>query len=144
MMASTIERPLGMRSFEVLVVDGDPATAAVLRDAVRELALLLYVPDAYQALYELTAHRFDVVVMELFLPGASGVDLLQRMRAKGLHVPTIVLTQASRSYAEFDLLGVQHVLHKPASPDRFLAALTSVLAPSTGIELMRRTDLAAA
>jgi two-component system, OmpR family, response regulator MprA len=144
MLVSTIPRLLATPTFEVLVVDDDPATARMVSHSVREIALLRQVSDAYQALYELTAHRVDAVVMELFLPGASGVDLLQRMRAKGLRVPTIVLTVANRPYGELDGFGVQHVLHKPASPEQLRAALTDVLAPAMETQRLQRADRTAA
>ena len=126
---NTLLRPVATPTFEVLVVDDDPATVSALSDSLCGLARLRHVPDGYQALYEMTAHQIDVVVMELFLPGASGIELLHRMHANGLRVPTVVLTHAGSSHPELDALGVQHVLHKPASPDMLRAALTDVLTP---------------
>ena len=126
---NTLLRPVATPTFEVLVVDDDPATVSALSDSLCGLARLRHVPDGYQALYEMTAHQIDVVVMELFLPGASGIELLHRMHANGLRVPTVVLTHAGSSHPELNALGVQHVLHKPASPDILRAVLTDVLTP---------------
>ena len=116
-------------TIEVLVVDDDPATVSALSISLCGYAQLRHVPDGYQALYELTTHQVDVVVLELFLPGASGVELLRRMRANGLLVPAVVLTHAGNSHPELDALGVKYVLHKPAAPDLLRAALTDVLTP---------------
>lgn len=127
---NTMLRPLSTATFEVLLVDDDPATVLALRDSLCGFVRIRHVPDGYQALYEMTAHQIDVVVLELFLPGASGVELLHRMHANGLRVPAVVLTHAGSSHPELDALGVRHVLHKPASPDMLRAALTDVLTPS--------------
>jgi two-component system alkaline phosphatase synthesis response regulator PhoP len=50
---------------------GDQAVAAVLRDAP------------------------DLVILDMMLPGKSGIDVLRELRAKGLDVPVIVLTARS-------------------------------------------------
>ncbi len=141
---STMLRPLVTPTFEVLVVDDDPATVAALTDSVGGLARFSYVGDGYQALYELTTRRIDAVVMELFLPGLNGVDLLRRMCSHGLHVPVVVLTHASGAHPGLDALGVRHVLHKPASPDRLCAALTEMIIAPAEADLVGRTDRSAA
>ena len=140
----TLLRPSGTETLEVLVVDSDPATVAVLHASLGDLARLHHVANAYQALYELRTQRIDVVVTELFLPGASGVDLLRRMRANGVDVPAIVLTQASGPHPELDAFGVRHLLHKPVSADLLRAALTDLLPASAKTEPTIRTVVNAA
>ena len=124
----TLVRPTGTRTLEVLVVDADPATVAVLHASLGDLARLHHVANAYQALYELRTQHIDVVVTELFLPGASGVDLLRRCRANKVDVPAIVLTQASGAHPELDAFGVRYLLHKPVAAAVLRAALTDLLA----------------
>lgn len=140
---NTTLRPLSIPTFEVLVVDDDPATVAALSDSVGELAHLRHVADGYQALYEMSTHRIDAMVLELFLPGASGVDVLRRMHAHDLRIPAVVLTHTNGAHPGLDALGVYHVLHKPASPDLLRAALTDVLTiPANNVRAMP-TDVAA-
>jgi two-component system OmpR family response regulator len=141
---STIFRPLVTPTFEVLVVDDDPATVTALTDSVCESARFSRVGDGYRALHELTTRRIDAVVMELFLPGASGIELLRRMRVIAPRVPIVVLTHASGPYPELETLGVHHVLHKPASPQLLRAALTDVLAHQPQADLVNRADDTAA
>ena len=140
----TMLRPSQRPAVEVLVVDDDPATLSVLKDSLDEPAGIRNVPDGYQALYELTTHRIDVVVLELFLPGANGIDLLRRMDATGVRVPVVVLTHAGGSHPELDALGVRHVLHKPTTPDLLRAALTDVLTPTRITDLFTHRDRSAA
>ena len=142
-MSTTVQR-LAVPTFEVLVVDDDTATMAAFTGPVDQLALVRHVPDAYQALYDLKTYRIDAVVTELFLPGASGMDLLRRMRANGVLVPTIVLSQSNGSHPELDALGVRHVLRKPASPELLLATLTDLLMPPAKAERNARVDRTAA
>ena len=63
-MSTTVQR-LAVPTFEVLVVDDDPATMAAFTGPVDQLALVRHVPDAYQALYDLKTYRIDAVVTEL-------------------------------------------------------------------------------
>ena len=57
--------------FEVLVVDADRTTNSALRDALGGSARVRDVSNGYEALYELGARHIDVIVLELFLPGAG-------------------------------------------------------------------------
>lgn len=82
------------RPFRVLVVDDEP-------DIRQVLALLLLAElsadvvgcgDGYEALAALDAESFDAVVLDLILPGVSGMEVLARMREAGHAVPTVVLS----------------------------------------------------
>ncbi|MGH9234302.1 MAG: response regulator, partial [Acidimicrobiales bacterium] len=53
------------------------------------------VPDAYQALAWLGTEPVDVMVLDLMLPGANGVQLLERARQQGRSVPTVIVTGLS-------------------------------------------------
>ncbi len=120
-------------TFEILLVDEDPATISLLSDAVRGMAGVRCAPDGYRALYELTAHPVDVVVLELFVPGVNGVELLRRMEATGLHVPVVVLTAGLSPHPELGGLGVRRVLHKPASVEVLRTVLVEVLDPVAAV-----------
>jgi DNA-binding response OmpR family regulator len=50
------------------------------------------VGDGLVALEQLAASRFDLVVLDLMIPGISGLEVLRRMRAQGDHTPVLVLT----------------------------------------------------
>jgi DNA-binding response OmpR family regulator len=71
-----------VETFRALLVDDDLDAAhdqaALLR--VR-LGAAIVVPDAYQALERLREERFDVVIAEVALPGASGIDSAVAPRA---------------------------------------------------------------
>jgi DNA-binding response OmpR family regulator len=77
----------------VLVVDDEPALRALLADflgrrglAVREAAVGLAMRAA------LAAEPADVVVLDVTMPGESGLDLLAELRARGDDVPVVLLT----------------------------------------------------
>jgi two-component system response regulator MprA len=77
----------------VLVVDDEPAVRQAL---ARALALGRYdvalAGDADQAL-ELMAHEsFDAIVLDILMPGMSGLELCRQMRAGGDRTPVLMLT----------------------------------------------------
>ena len=125
------DTPIAKKTFAVLVVDGDPTTISGVREAFEGVAQVRQVPNGYQALYELSAHPVDVIVLELFLPGASGIELLQRMHSLGIRVPVVVLTHAGTTPCQLDALDIRQVLHKPASADALRAAITDALSART-------------
>jgi len=74
----------------VLIVDDDAESARRLQTELRRhLGPTTVVPDAYQALSRHSDEPYDVVILEVALPGASGIDLLERMVPS---VPAVVLT----------------------------------------------------
>ena len=78
----------------ILVIDDDPDMRSLLADHVlnRPGWKVVAVPDAYQALVELRHATFDVVVADYVMPGARGIDLLQRLDRNVVDVPVIVVS----------------------------------------------------
>ena len=75
-------------------------------------------PDAFQALAPLRVESFDVVVVDLFMPGAGGLELLDRLHRAGLEVPAPVVTAAGAGHLSRRSLelGASAVLAKPFPP----------------------------
>lgn len=82
--------------------------------------------DAYEALTVLDAESVDVIVLDLLLPGASGVDLLERLDARGSRIPTLVVSGAESDHALAEaarLAGACAVMTKPVARRLLLAAV---------------------
>ncbi|MEU6173585.1 response regulator transcription factor [Streptantibioticus parmotrematis] len=81
------------RSGRVLVVDDD---AAILRSLGRGLRLAGYAvglaQDGASALRELADQPADVVVLDVSMPGISGIEVCERLRATGNDVPVLMLS----------------------------------------------------
>ena len=77
----------------VLIVEDEPALARGLAEALRfqgyDVAVAEDGPSGYEA-----AKRgpVDVLLLDVMLPGASGFDVIRRLRGEGHRVPTILLT----------------------------------------------------
>jgi two-component system, cell cycle sensor histidine kinase and response regulator CckA len=79
-----------------LLVEDSPADARLLREAVRDAEAthinLTHVDTLDKALHRLREEHFDVVMLDLSLPDAEGLDTLVRMHTSAPSVPIVVLT----------------------------------------------------
>ncbi|MPZ29108.1 MAG: response regulator [Micromonosporaceae bacterium] len=76
----------------VLVVDDDPALAEMLGIVLRNEGFQpLFVADGEQALAAFHEHRPDIVLLDLMLPGMSGIDVARQIRADS-GIPIVMLT----------------------------------------------------
>ena len=78
---------------KILVVDDEPAVQQALS---RAFALERYevevARDGGEALEALAAARFDAVVLDVTMPGVSGLEVCRRLRASGDRSPVLMLT----------------------------------------------------
>ena len=97
----------------------------------RDLWEMTFLNRAEAAWTHLMEHAVDAVVMDVKMPGASGLDLLARMQQTGRtkDLPVVMLT----GLADHDLkcraleLGAADLLNKPVDPAELLARLRGVL-----------------
>jgi two-component system, NtrC family, response regulator AtoC len=77
----------------VLVVDDDPAVGKVLSAQLAQAGIACrHVPDAAAALALLRERPVDVVITDLRMPGASGLELLAEITVRWPEIPVILLT----------------------------------------------------
>ena len=120
-LAETVRRGLGLEGFVVDVAHTGPEG---LRRAVEG--------------------GFDVVVLDIMLPGVSGYEVLRRLRSHGVDTPVLMLTAKDGDHEEADALdlGADDYLTKPFSFVVLIAHLRALLrrAPHPG-EVLVAGDL---
>jgi two-component system response regulator MprA len=78
---------------KILVVDDEPAVQqALARAFALEHYLVEVARDGGEALEALSADRFDAVVLDVAMPGISGLEVCRRLRATGDRSPVLMLT----------------------------------------------------
>jgi DNA-binding response OmpR family regulator len=90
--------------------------------------------------------HYDVVVLDIMLPGLQGYRVLQELRAADVTTPVLMLTAKDGEYDEADAfdLGADDYLTKPFSPRELVLRVTAVLrraAPPPARGLLRDGDL---
>jgi DNA-binding NtrC family response regulator len=114
----------------VLLVDDEPDQVALLRAMLTPLGMEVATAEsAEQALAAFRRHPVDVVVTDLHLPGASGIDLIRDLR-QAETPPAVVLITGEGSVAsavEALKLGASDYLQKPVDPMRLVTLLQELL-----------------
>ncbi|AKA08085.1 response regulator transcription factor [Streptomyces noursei] len=113
----------------VLVVDDDPTVSEVLAGYLQRAGFAVRrAADGPAALTSARAHRPDLVVLDLMLPGMDGLTVCRELRSHG-PLPVIMLT--ARSDEEDRILGLEvgadDYVTKPFSPRELVLRVTSVL-----------------
>jgi two-component system, OmpR family, response regulator MtrA len=113
----------------VLVVDDDPALAEMLGIVLRSEGFLpSFVADGERALAAFRDSRPDIVLLDLMLPGMSGIDVCRAIRAES-GVPIVMLTAKSDTV---DIVlglesGADDYIVKPFKPKELVARIRARL-----------------
>ncbi|GFK92763.1 3'3'-cGAMP-specific phosphodiesterase 2 [Fundidesulfovibrio magnetotacticus] len=110
----------------ILLVDDEPGVLEVCAESLADLAQTVSTArDGLQAMEHLREGSFDLVVSDLRMPGASGVDLLRTMNSSAPDTDLIVLTGYGtiESAVECVRLGAVNYLLKPFKVEDLRAAV---------------------
>lgn len=101
---------------------------ALLLAAASDIAVIGTFPDCEQGLPRILELRPDVVLMDLELPGMSGIDGIRRIRAASDTTDVLVLTILEKDDAIFRALsaGASGYLVKNDQPEQLVAAIREV------------------
>ena len=115
---------------KVLVVEDEPRLATTLSAGLRaEGFVVVAESDGVDGLWQACEHDFDVVVLDIMLPGLSGYEVLRTMRGREVWTPVLMLTAKDGEYDETDAfdLGADDYLTKPFSFNVLLARLRALV-----------------
>ncbi|HVE72322.1 MAG TPA: ATP-binding protein [Thermoanaerobaculia bacterium] len=119
-----------VRRVRVLLVDDSEVNLEVVSEMLRRLGHdVTIAADGESALTRLGAETFDVVFMDVQLPGMDGLETTRRFRDSGNRTPVIALTAhtSARDRDRCLAAGMNSVLTKPVDSTRLAAAIEKVL-----------------
>ena len=77
----------------ILVVEDDPSQIAILLHVFDKPGYtVVHERDGKRADHLLISHEFDVVILDMGLPGMDGAEILRRLRHRKNNVPVLILT----------------------------------------------------
>ena len=125
----TATLPARRMTQRILVVDDDPGLRELLDGYLRDSGFEVQtVADGDAMRAELARTPFDLIVLDLMLPGEDGLTLCRRLRAHS-SVPILMLTARGDEFERVLGLemGADDYLAKPFSPRELLARIRSIL-----------------
>jgi DNA-binding response OmpR family regulator len=141
-----------MSCHRVLLVDDDPLNQYLICESLRQLDLECNCADSAERAWDLlqdSALCYDAVVLDRMLPGMSGIELLQRIKAQPhlAQLPVIMQTGAAspEQVREGLAAGAYYYLTKPFEPEQLVAILRAALSDALergSLERHRRAQAA--
>ena len=124
----------------ILVVEDEEKVARALQEGLAaegyEVTLAATGEDGF---FRASAERFDLVVLDLMLPGRDGLQILSTMRQRGLETPVLVLT--ARDAVQDRVLGLDtgadDYLVKPFAFPELLARMRALLRRGRSDQVLR-------
>lgn len=113
----------------ILAVDDELSVQESYRMILGRSFHLLVASDGAAALDCLGRHRVDVLLLDLTMPGISGIQVLREMASRGDATPTLVVTASNAVTAAVDAmkLGACDYITKPFDVDDLRARIDAVL-----------------
>ena len=119
---------------EVLLVEDDERLAKLTSRYLEGTGFVVrWVTSGLQALADTAHHSYDVILLDLMLPGRDGIDVCRELRTR-LDVPIIMVT-ARREEADRVLgldAGADDYVTKPFSPRELVARIRAVVRRARG------------
>jgi len=124
----------------VLVVEDERKLAHVLSSALEaEHYEVVVATTGEDGFYRANAEVFDLIVLDLMLPGRSGLEILQTLRQRHIHTPVLILT--ARDGVDDRVLGLDlgadDYLVKPFALPELLARIRALLRRGRPADVLR-------
>lgn len=119
----------------LLVEDNVPLADELITTLGRQGYAVDWLADGRDAVHQGMSEPYDLVVLDLGLPGVPGLEVLQQWRSSGLTVPVLILT-ARGSWAErIEGLkaGADDYLTKPFHPEELQLRIQALLRRARGL-----------
>jgi DNA-binding NarL/FixJ family response regulator len=118
----------------ILIADDHPVVRQGLRQIIAETSDMVVVDEAgngWEVLSKVRASSYDVVLLDISMPGRSGVDILKELKDERPGLPVLILSiHPEEQYAlRAFKAGASGYLTKESAPDELVAAIRKI---STG------------
>jgi len=127
---------------KILVVEDDRRIASFIQRGLKEQGFVVEVcADGNEGYTRVTSQTYDVIILDIMLPGRDGLSILRAMREKKSTVPVILLTARSglNERVEGLNLGADDYLPKPFYVEELIARIQAVVRRASGEQLTQLT-----
>ena len=114
----------------ILVAEADPPLAMVLRDLLEaEFHQTMTASDAATAMQMAGEERFDLILLDVRLPGQNEFEACRRLRQRGIETPILMLSARTTlaDCVQALMLGADDFMTKPFHPAELIARVHALL-----------------
>lgn len=116
----------------ILVVDDHPIIRKGLiqiLSAVKGKYIMDEADDGYSAIEKIRKEKYDLILLDIAMPGLSGLDVLKQIRCENIIIPVLILSIYSEEQYAIRVLkaGASGYLTKQSAPEELLSAITRVI-----------------
>ncbi len=114
----------------LLLVEDEEDAARILAKGLREQTYAVDIaPDGIEALEKLAANTYDLVILDIMLPGKDGLEVCSEMRRAGMVTPVLMLTAQDQVFNRIQGLdcGADDYLTKPFDFGELSARIRALL-----------------
>ena len=114
----------------ILLVEDEKNVAAFIRKGLEEEFYTVDVAeDGGEGFLMATSNEYDLMILDIMLPGINGIELCKRLREKGLKAPILMLTAIDSVNSKVEGLesGADDYLTKPFAFSELLARIKALL-----------------
>ncbi len=126
--------PLYPEGVKILLVEDEPEIGALVRDGLGAEGFEVdYCEDGDSGMKHAIENVYDAVVLDIMLPGKSGLEILRKLREGHNMVPVIIITARGESDDRIEglNLGADDYLPKPFFVEELIARLRAIWRRST-------------
>ncbi len=116
---------------KILIADDHAIIREGLKQIVGETSDMLVTGEANngsEALKKIYKNNYDVVLLDISMPGKSGMDVLKQLKSDGINLPVLILTMYPEEQYAVRVLkaGASGYLTKESAPDELIGAIRRV------------------
>ena len=115
---------------KILIVEDEKSIVTLLKYNLEKAGFQTAVAfDGLEGFKKAVKQSFDLIVLDLMLPGLEGMEVCKRLREKGIQTPILMLTAKDKE--EHKILGLNlgadDYITKPFSPKEVIARIHAIL-----------------
>lgn len=120
---------------KLLIIEDEQTLSDNIKDIIQEIGSVTQCYDGEEGLYEAESNLYDLIVLDLMLPGKNGYQILAELRQKQIQTPVLILT--AKDALEDKITGFQKgaddYLTKPFYREELLMRIRALLKRSMGL-----------
>ena len=119
----------------LLVIEDEAALLSAIKAGLETESYIVDISaDGNEGYFFATEYPLDAAIIDIGLPGMSGIDIIKKLRKQGNNLPVLILTARSRWQEKVEGLeaGADDYLVKPFQMEELLARVKALLRRATG------------